>query len=325
MLKTLKAELYKLLHSRFIWVVAVAQLARTGVMIYDGDGGYVGFGSAVYSYKYSYYDNGRSYTDTKKVTLPVSLVPSDDYPLPAWVSGTFYGKVHVRGDDGDWEWPNAFEVMVSETGVVTAKIIDAEDVGAAPMRLNASRLVRYDDDCYGFTFEFKDNREHSSGECTITRIDITDGVCIGMLGGTEYGIDPDEDEYTSEFSGYQNMYDRNTGLAMPAFESLDNKLYIPLDDYRGLTLTFGANGAVSVVATTRQGAVIRGVKGTAAHLLPYSLDGETVTARLYVMTYEDSEDEALGLELDLSIPVSASGEAKASEVVYKILDSIKGE
>ena len=35
MLKTLKAELYKLLHSRFIWVVAVAQLAMTGVMIYD--------------------------------------------------------------------------------------------------------------------------------------------------------------------------------------------------------------------------------------------------------------------------------------------------
>lgn len=35
MLKTLKAELYKLLHSRFIWVVAVAQLAMTGIMIYD--------------------------------------------------------------------------------------------------------------------------------------------------------------------------------------------------------------------------------------------------------------------------------------------------
>lgn len=35
MLKTLKAELYKLLHSRYIWVVAAAQLAMTGVMIYD--------------------------------------------------------------------------------------------------------------------------------------------------------------------------------------------------------------------------------------------------------------------------------------------------
>jgi hypothetical protein len=35
MLKTLKAELYKLLHSRYIWVVAAAELAMTSVMIYD--------------------------------------------------------------------------------------------------------------------------------------------------------------------------------------------------------------------------------------------------------------------------------------------------
>lgn len=51
-----------------------ASLPYTGVMIYDGDGGYVGFGSAVYSYKYSYHDYyGRAKTDTKRVTLPVSL------------------------------------------------------------------------------------------------------------------------------------------------------------------------------------------------------------------------------------------------------------
>ena len=56
-----------------------ASLPYSGVMIYyDGEGGYVGFGSAVYAYKYSYKDDsGKTKSDTKKVTLPVSLAPSD--------------------------------------------------------------------------------------------------------------------------------------------------------------------------------------------------------------------------------------------------------
>ena len=53
-----------------------ASLPYAGVMIYDGDGGYDGFGSAVHTYKYSYSDDyGRTKTDTKKVTLPVLLEP----------------------------------------------------------------------------------------------------------------------------------------------------------------------------------------------------------------------------------------------------------
>ena len=56
-----------------------ASLPYSGVMIYDGEGGYVGFGSAVHTYKYSYseYYGGKPKTDTKKVTLPVSLTPSN--------------------------------------------------------------------------------------------------------------------------------------------------------------------------------------------------------------------------------------------------------
>ena len=50
-----------------------ASLPYSGVMIYDGDGGYEGYGSAVHTYKYSYIYNGKTNTDTKKVTLPVSL------------------------------------------------------------------------------------------------------------------------------------------------------------------------------------------------------------------------------------------------------------
>ena len=56
-----------------------ASLPYSGVMIYDGEGGYVGFGSAVHTYKYSYseYYGGKPKTDTKKVTLPVSLTSSN--------------------------------------------------------------------------------------------------------------------------------------------------------------------------------------------------------------------------------------------------------
>ena len=55
-----------------------ASLPYAGVMIYDGADGYKGFGSAVHSYKYSYTDYyGKTKTDTRKVTLPVSLNPSD--------------------------------------------------------------------------------------------------------------------------------------------------------------------------------------------------------------------------------------------------------
>ena len=50
-----------------------ASLPYSGVMIYDGNGGYEGFGSAVYSYKYSYRDYGKTKTDTKKVSLSVLL------------------------------------------------------------------------------------------------------------------------------------------------------------------------------------------------------------------------------------------------------------
>ena len=54
-----------------------ASMPYFGVMIDDGEGGYVGFGSAVYTYKYSYSDYyGKVKTDTKRVTLPVSLEPA---------------------------------------------------------------------------------------------------------------------------------------------------------------------------------------------------------------------------------------------------------
>ena len=52
-------------------------LPYSGVMIDDGKGVYTGFGSAVYTYKYSYYDYGKTKTDTRKVSLPVSLEPAE--------------------------------------------------------------------------------------------------------------------------------------------------------------------------------------------------------------------------------------------------------
>ena len=55
-----------------------ATLPYSGVMIYDGEGGYNGYGSAVHTFKYTDYDeNERPKTVTKKVTLPVSLAPAD--------------------------------------------------------------------------------------------------------------------------------------------------------------------------------------------------------------------------------------------------------
>lgn len=53
-----------------------ASLPYAGVMIDDGEGGYVGLGAAVHTYKYSYTDDyGKTKSDTKKVSLPVSLDP----------------------------------------------------------------------------------------------------------------------------------------------------------------------------------------------------------------------------------------------------------
>ncbi len=53
-----------------------AVLPYSGVMIDDGEGGYVGLGAAVHTYKYSYTDDyGKTKSDTKKVSLPVSLDP----------------------------------------------------------------------------------------------------------------------------------------------------------------------------------------------------------------------------------------------------------
>ena len=43
-------------------------------MIMDGED-YAGLGAAVYTYKHSYTENGKTKTDTEKVTLPVSLAP----------------------------------------------------------------------------------------------------------------------------------------------------------------------------------------------------------------------------------------------------------
>ena len=64
---------------------ATASLPYSGVVVYDkyrdaeGQNPYVGFGSAVYTYKYSYEDDsGKTKSDTKKITLPVSLEPTDD-------------------------------------------------------------------------------------------------------------------------------------------------------------------------------------------------------------------------------------------------------
>ena len=56
-----------------------ASLPYAGVMIADGDGGYYGLGSAVYSLKYTYLDSSdRAKTGTMKVTLPVSIYPDND-------------------------------------------------------------------------------------------------------------------------------------------------------------------------------------------------------------------------------------------------------
>lgn len=62
-----------------------ATLPYSGVIVYDrnlaegGQNPYVGFGSAVHTYKYSYVDySGKTKSDTKKFTLPVSLEPTEE-------------------------------------------------------------------------------------------------------------------------------------------------------------------------------------------------------------------------------------------------------
>ncbi len=61
---------------------ATATLPYAGVMIDDGKGGYTGLGSAVHTYKHTYWDeDDRAKTVTEKITLPVSLdPPSNDEP-----------------------------------------------------------------------------------------------------------------------------------------------------------------------------------------------------------------------------------------------------
>lgn len=56
-----------------------ATLPYSGVMIANGEGGYTcGLGSAVHSFKYSYYDySGKVKTETMKVTMPVSIYPQN--------------------------------------------------------------------------------------------------------------------------------------------------------------------------------------------------------------------------------------------------------
>ena len=77
-----KMDRYGDYHDAGSYKHVTASLPYSGVMIYNADGGSEGYGSAVHTYKYSYggYYGGTAKTDTKKVTLPVSLMPVNVEP-----------------------------------------------------------------------------------------------------------------------------------------------------------------------------------------------------------------------------------------------------
>ena len=262
------------------------------------------------------YKNKASVTDLAKNGKSVTLYAV--WKPWSWAVGTFYASLRVEGDD--WEWPNAAMVKVSSVGVVSMSITDADGV-ANPTGIKCSDLS-YADGSYSFTWEFTHGKEHSEGECEISKRSVdVDDIVIGELFGNENGIDEDGDPFESEIHGFQNIYAAKTGLTLPSFKSTDQTLNVKVAKGFSVELTFNADGAVSAKASDSA------VKMQPAHLLPYAFDleGGVSWASLWLMGYQKSADKAVGIELDLKIPCNSSGVAKASKVKAEVKQIVLGD
>ncbi|MBQ4440056.1 MAG: putative Ig domain-containing protein [Kiritimatiellae bacterium] len=223
--------------------------------------------------------------------------------LPSWVVGTFYGICYV--DD----WPNGIEIKVAASGAVTATIVDVD----APFRVKATNVYR---DGENFCFDFSQsqaNGDHSSGHVIISKslIDEADQTPLGYLSGTEEGEDEDGDPYNCEWIAYQDAYvAKPAGVVLPTFAASDSTLQIPVNEPLDgtLTLKFGANGVVTP-AWSGDGKFAM----FAAHMTPVLVTDDVVHAYVWVMGYNRADDEAIGFNVELWIPVS-NGAANASDV-----------
>ena len=255
---------------------------------------------------------GGEFTAEDTVTMTVNA-------LPDWVVGTFRGSVITEG----WGWGDAssFEVTISKTGIVTAKINEAIP-GEGSIVLKPSSLY-VEDEGFAFGWDMEWGvYEWCRGMATISQQE-KDGVVLGVLTAYEDGVDEDEDYWEANWKGYQDAYvAKSANLPLPVFGT-DKTLYVPIDEDGGITLTFGANGKVSISEPGHA------VVWASSNLLPLSYDVEDgkVEASLWIMgadeywceDCEEYEYETFGAEIILTIPVDAKGNAKASKTLVKAI------
>ena len=259
----------------------------------------------------------KNYTVWFKRGSETATVTMRTHSLPNWAVGTFRGSVISMGYD--WGDASSFEVTVSKTGTVAAKI-NSPIPGDGSFVIKTGALC-IDGDNFSFAWDMEwGEYEWCSGEATISRLE-TDGVVVGVFAATEDGVDEDEDYFTATWHGYQDAYQaKPENLPVPVFGT-DKSLYVPLDYDGGVTLNFETNGRVTVSEPGHA------VVWASSNLLPISYDAGSgkVEASLWIMGCEEYWDEysygyeyeTFGVELTLGISVDANGVAKASRVVVK--------
>ena len=251
---------------------------------------------------------GYSYEDT--ITMTVES-------LPDWAVGTFRGSVITQGYD--WGDANSFEVAISKTGAVTAKINESIP-GKGSFAIKTGSLS-FDGENYSFSWDMAwGEYEWCQGTAMISWQE-KDGVVLGVLMANEEGVDEDDDYWEAFWNGYQDAYvAKPENLPLPVFGT-DKTLYVSIDYDGGITLTFGTNGKVTVSEPDHA------VVWSSSNLMPISYDSKSgkVEASLWVMGceeywdeyWEEYEYETFGAEIILAIQVDEKGNAKASKTVVK--------
>jgi hypothetical protein len=249
---------------------------------------------------------GEKYEDT--VTVCVDA-------LPGWVVGKFYGSVITHGYG--WEWPTLLTVDISNSGIAKASLSDPEP-GVVSRTTEIS--MRFDDEnTLRCDFVLDTDFECSSGTFYIRPHDCHGGV-IGVLTGSEEGVDEDDDYFTAEWKAYQHMFDKETDVVLPWFPLTDNTCQLDTSDEVGkLTFKFGEDGLVATTAQNRDYVM----QNSWLSLIDYDEQLRVVTARLYVDGYNSRTDEAVGYDMDLSIPCDGNEKASASGIVIDLADTIR--
>lgn len=252
----------------------------------------------------------------------VATITLNVYPLPDWTVGTFYGLVNCYGDDGSWENTSAAEITISSNGKVTVCSRETNNY----LWKDVTSLYVNDSGVYCFDVLHEKGVEWWQQHCEIYAEPAWEGgPLLGRIVGEEEGVDWDEDAYVSDWIAIQDAYGaKPAGLPLPKFNSADaiSKFNVNAASDRfhwrkengSLVLKFGANG---VVTPTWSGDAK--FKMLAAHLTPYSVDGEgAVSAKLLVQGVDRAKERSMGLYCDLVIPCDAEGNAYASEVQFNL-------